>query len=39
MMKFDMPNVEGHYVYVRPILVADLPEKLRAQAGEVDTIY
>ena len=39
MMKFDMPNVEGHYVYVRPILVADLPEKLRAQAGEVETIY
>lgn len=38
-VKFNMPPVEGHYVYVRPILVADLPEKLRAQAGDADTIY
>jgi len=37
--KFEMPPIEGHYVYVRPILVANLPEKLRAQAGETETIY
>lgn len=38
-MKFDMPQVEGKFVYVRPVTVATLPEKLRAQAGEAEIIY
>lgn len=26
-------------VYVKPVLVADLPEDLREQIGQVDTVY
>jgi hypothetical protein len=26
-------------VYIRPVAVADLPEELQAQAGDLETIY
>lgn len=31
--------VPANIVYVRPVAVADLPDEIRAQAGELHTIY
>jgi len=33
------PAGESKIVYVRPVLVADLPEELRNQAGPAETVY
>ena len=30
---------KSRIVYVRPVSVADLPEEVRDQAGELDTLY
>ena len=39
-VKFDaMPDGERQIVYVRPIMVADLPDELREQIGEIETVY
>ncbi|MDR7123519.1 DUF1150 family protein [Pseudotabrizicola sp. 4114] len=32
-------GVESQIVYVRPVTVADLPDELRAQIGDVETVY
>jgi hypothetical protein len=38
--KFDFgPEAGERIVYVRPIAVADLPEEIRVQAGELQTLY
>ncbi|EEW24652.1 DUF1150 family protein [Rhodobacter ferrooxidans] len=38
--KFDAyPEAGNRIVYVRPILVADLPEDIREQAGNLQTLY
>jgi hypothetical protein len=38
--KFDaIPEAGNRIVYVRPILVADLPEDIREQAGSLLTLY
>ncbi len=39
MSNFEMPQIVGKFVYVRPVAVANLPEQLRAQAGESEIIY
>jgi hypothetical protein len=39
-MKFNaMPEAERAIVYVRPVPVADLPEEVQAQIGDVVTVY
>ena len=35
----NLPAAEGAIVYVRPVLVADLPSDLQAQAEGFETIY
>jgi hypothetical protein len=37
--KSDMDATFADVVYVKPIAVADLPEELREQAGELETIF
>jgi hypothetical protein len=32
-------NMDSQIVYVRPVTVADLPDELRAQIGNVETVY
>jgi hypothetical protein len=32
-------NMDRQIVYVRPVTVADLPDELRAQIGNVETVY
>ncbi|MFN7223361.1 MAG: DUF1150 family protein [Paracoccaceae bacterium] len=34
-----VPEVSSQIVYVRPVTVADLPEELREQIGDVETVY
>jgi hypothetical protein len=34
-----LPAGEDRIVYVRPVLVADLPDEIREQAGDLETIY
>jgi hypothetical protein len=34
-----LPGGEDRIVYVRPVLVADLPEEIQAQAGDLQTIW
>ncbi|MDZ7906910.1 MAG: DUF1150 family protein [Gemmobacter sp.] len=39
-VKFEgLPEQGARIVYVRPVLVADLPEEIRAQAAGLDTLY
>jgi hypothetical protein len=35
----NLPNDGGRIVYVRPIQVADLPDELREQIGDLEVIY
>ena len=35
----DLPQADRAIVYVRPVLVADLPQDLQDQAAGFDTIY
>ena len=38
--KFDaLPGGDRQIVYVRPVTVADLPDALREQIGEIETVY
>ena len=32
-------QVASQIVYVRPVTVADLPEELREQIGDIETVY
>jgi hypothetical protein len=34
-----LPGGDGRIVYVRPVAVADLPEEIRVQAGDLTTLY
>lgn len=34
-----LPDGEARIVYVRPVLVADLPAEIREQAEGLDTLY
>lgn len=34
-----LPETAGRMVYVRAVAVADLPDEVREQVGEVQTIY
>ena len=39
-MKYQgLPGNGDRIVYVRPVLVSDLPEEIRVQAGELQTIW
>lgn len=33
------PEALGNTVYVRPVEVASLPDEVREQAGDIDTLY
>lgn len=35
----DLASLVADQVYVKPVAVADLPEALRQQAGELETIF
>ena len=35
----NFPKADGRIVYVRSILVADLPEDMREQIGDLDVVY
>ena len=37
--KLDLDSLAGRIVYVKPIAVADLPEEVQAQAGDLTTIF
>jgi hypothetical protein len=37
--KFNFPESDNRIVYVRPVLVAELPDEIRAQAEGLDTLY
>ncbi|TNC74669.1 DUF1150 family protein [Rubellimicrobium roseum] len=37
--KPDLQALGAHIVYVKPVAVADLPDELREQAGELETIF
>jgi hypothetical protein len=37
--KFDFTGFGPDLVYVKPVLVADLPEALREKAGDVETLF
>ena len=37
--KFDFSRFDGKIVYLKPVAVADLPEDVRMQAGDVDRIF
>ena len=37
--KFDFTALDQNIVYVKPILVAELPEELRKQVGDMSEIY
>ncbi len=34
-----LPTAERAIVYVRPVLVADLPEEVQAEIGDLATVY
>ena len=34
-----MPEANSQIVYVRPVIVADLPDAIREQIGDVETVY
>lgn len=37
--KFDFKMPDARIVYVKPVAVADLPDDVRAQTGELETLY
>ena len=37
--KYDLSALPGNVVYVKPVAVADLPEDVQEQAGELDTLF
>lgn len=39
-VKFNaLAEADSQIVYVRPVMVADLPDELREQIGDVETVY
>jgi len=37
--KYDLSELPGNVVYVKPVAVADLPEDVQEQAGELETLF
>lgn len=37
--KFDLSAFDNRIVYVKPVDVADLPDEVQAQAGDLERIY
>ena len=37
--KFDLENIDKGIVYVKPILVADLPDDMREKAGDLLELF
>lgn len=37
--KFDLENIDEGIVYVKPILVADLPDDMREKAGDLEQLF
>lgn len=37
--KYDLSALAGNVVYVKPVAVADLPEEVQEQAGELTTLF
>ena len=37
--KFDFTALEQNIVYVKPILVAELPDEVRKQVGDMSEVY
>lgn len=37
--KFDLEKIGQDIVYVKPILVADLPDEMRAKVGDLDELF
>jgi hypothetical protein len=37
--KFDLENIDKDIVYVKPILVADLPEDMRDKVGDLEELF
>jgi hypothetical protein len=35
----NIPNADAKIVYVRPVLVADLPDDLREKAGDIERLF
>ncbi len=37
--KYDFSDIGGRVVYVKPVAVADLPDEVRQQAGDMETLF
>ncbi|PRY76921.1 hypothetical protein CLV80_10798 [Yoonia maritima] len=37
--KFDINELASDIVYVKPVLAADLPEDMREQVGDLETLF
>ena len=37
--KFDLENIDKDIVYVKPILVTDLPEDMRDKVGDLEELF
>lgn len=33
------PKADSQIVYIRPVMVADLPQELQDQIGDIETVY
>jgi hypothetical protein len=38
-MKHDLQDLGANIIYLRPVATEDLPDELRAQAGELETLF
>lgn len=37
--KYDLKNLGDDIVYVKPVLVADLPDDMKEQVGDLETLF
>lgn len=37
--KHDFKTLGANFIYLKPVAIADLPEEVRAQAGDVTTLF
>jgi hypothetical protein len=37
--KFDLTAIASGIVYVKPVLAADLPDDMREQVGDIETLF
>ena len=37
--KYDLRQMNSDIVYVKPVSVADLPEEMKAQVGDLETLF